>query len=134
MKQSRAEIYELARIAEKQHIWSDLRPNTRNYRNIEMSNSNPGGTPLLGGLAERIRKLSEGGKTPDILEAMKVLEDVQLLATSTIPNGIAVRVMGEPNTYTVLKDGHWLANVRMNGEMSDLQQVALIQAIMSGRT
>ena len=40
MQQTREEIYELARIAEKQHAWTALQPTTRTYRNIEM------GTPL----------------------------------------------------------------------------------------
>lgn len=37
MQQTREEIYELARIAEKQHTWTALQPNTRTYRNIGMS-------------------------------------------------------------------------------------------------
>lgn len=40
MSPTREEIYELARIAEKQHTWTALQPTTRTYRNIEM------GTPL----------------------------------------------------------------------------------------
>lgn len=37
MQQTREEIYELARIAEKQHTWTALQPTTRTYRNIEMT-------------------------------------------------------------------------------------------------
>lgn len=37
MQQTREEIYELARIAEKQHTWTALQPNTRTYRTKEMT-------------------------------------------------------------------------------------------------
>lgn len=37
MSQTREEIYELARIAEKQHTWTALQPTTRTYRTKEMT-------------------------------------------------------------------------------------------------
>lgn len=50
MQQTREEIYELTRIAEKQHTWTALQPTTRTYRNIEM------GTPLQN-LHEAVRMM-----------------------------------------------------------------------------
>ena len=37
MQQTREEIYELTRIAEKQHTWTALQPTTRTYRTKEMT-------------------------------------------------------------------------------------------------
>lgn len=37
MKQTREEIYELTRIAEKQHTWTALQPTTRTHRTKEMT-------------------------------------------------------------------------------------------------
>lgn len=37
MSQTREEIYELTRIAEKQHTWTALQPTTRTYRTKEMT-------------------------------------------------------------------------------------------------
>lgn len=50
MQQTREEIYELARIAEKQHTWTALQPTTRTYRTKEM------GTPLQN-LHEAVRQV-----------------------------------------------------------------------------
>lgn len=93
-----------------------------------------GGTPLLGTLANRIRALSEGDKVPDLWDAMKVLDDVLHIAEMPTPNALEIRAMGEANTYTLLSDGKWLASVRMNGEMTEVRQTALLHACLQGWT
>jgi len=98
-------------------------------RGVEAGRRQVGGTPLLDVVVDAIDRYKED---PATYSLDGLLEDIRYVASTQLPEGLEVRAMGEANTYAVLKDGNWAANVRMNGEMTVDRQAALLHAVCSG--
>lgn len=75
----------------------------------------------------------------DSKKILPCVEAALALMVTTLPNDgqepgseIRIRVQGEANSYMLLKENAWFAQVLMNGEMTTARQEGCLRAMVAG--